>query len=673
MTWLLTHSRYIVALAAWGGMWAMGGIWIGRSAFNLRKNEQLIAGLGVGIVLENWLANFLGQILPLPMAFWVAAGLVLIIGLGFSLPLNRENWTKLVKLPVFPVQIFTLFAMILVFFLIGRGLALLDDYQNLPIASLIAAGDIPPHFALDPSISFGYHYFSLLFAGQLMRIGDVFVWTALDLARGLSFALGVYVIGLFVQRVTANRFAGVLGGAMTMFAGGTRWLLLLLPAGLLGRISSNISLIGSGAASAPTLGEALLKPWAASGMGPVAFPFAMVNGFNSTNILTFQAGMGGFVTLLPGLLLLVHNKWRGWHAWPVMAAFLAALGMVNEILLVAFGIGLVIVIIAWMVSRHQWKPPHSLWRWVAVLAIGGVFALFQGGVISALFLNKVASFIPGEDAVATAYHTFHFSLIWPPTILSSHLGSLSLINPYQLLAALIEIGPILLVLPLLAIWMIKAIRFQRWYEGALGASAFASLALVCVQLSGPAGSTALTRAQNLLFSLGGVFAVPALWLWGRHRPDKFKVWIGVLLAAIMLGGMVLFGIELIAAPHPVMTDFIAPLDARMSSKYWNVLENDAMVFDSSPYRSPVVFGRPNQSSITWYERTPEWKALLEAPDPRQLVAHGYGYIYMDKAYWGSLGADNRMLLKDDCVKPMDEITQDFPYDFRRLLDIRACR
>jgi hypothetical protein len=373
------------------------------------------------------------------------------------------------------------------------------------------------------------------------------------------------------------------------------------------------------------------------------------------------------------LLLLVHNKWRGWHAWTVMAVFVAALGLVNEILLVAFGIGLLIVIVAWMVARHQWRLPRSLWRWLVVLAGGGMLALFQGGVISALFLNKVTGFILGDAAAATAYHTFHFSLIWPPAILSSHLGSLALTNPYLLLAALIEIGPILLVLPLVAIWMIKTLRYQRWYEGALGASAFASLALVFVQLSGPAGSTALTRVQNLLFSLAGVFAVPALWLWGRQRSDKFKVWIGVLLGAIMLGGMVLFGIELTAIPHPVMADFITPLDARMSSKYWNVLEDDTMVFDSNPYRSPVVFARPNRSSTTWYERTPEWTALRDTPDPYQLAAHGYGYIYLDKDYWDSLDTDNRTLLQDDCVELIDEMTQDFPYDFRRLLDIRTCR
>jgi hypothetical protein len=673
VNWLWLNAVSILSLAAWGGMWALGGIWIARAAFNLRRNEQVIAGVGVGMVLDNWLANFLGQVLPLPMAFWAAAGLVLVIGLCFSLPLKQGNLKKLVELPVIPVQIISLSVMMFVFFIIGRGLALLDDYQNLPITSLIAAGDIPPHFALDPNISFGYHYFSLLFAGQIMRIGDVYVWTALDLARGLSFALGVYVIGLFVQRATTSRLAGALGGAMTMFAGGTRWLLLLLPQGLLSRISANVNMIGSGAASAHTLGEALLQSWAASGMGPVAFPFAVVNGFNPTNILTFQAGMGGFVTLLPGLLLLVHNKWRGWYAWPVIAAFLAALGLVNEILLVAFGVGLAIVIAAWVISHRQWKLPHSLRRWLVVLAAGSVIALFQGGVISALFFNKISSFIPGGDAASTAYHAFHFSLIWPPAIISSHLGSLTLTNPYQLLVAMIEIGPILLVLPLVAIWMIKALRFQRWYEGALGASAFASLALVCVHLSGTAGSTALTRAQNLLFSLAGVFAVPALWLLGRHRSDKFKIWIGILLVVIMLGGVVLFGIELVAAPYPVMTDFIAPLDARMSTRYWNALENDAMVFDSVPYRSPVVFGRPNQSSTTWYERTPEWKALLEAPNPYQLAAEGYRYIYVDKAYWNNLNAGNRRLLQYDCIKLKDEIGQEFPNDFRRLLDIRACR
>ena len=65
-----------VAFLVWVLLWAAGGIWITRSAFNLRKNEQVIAGVGLGLVTENWLANLVSQLTPVPLSFWLSALLV---------------------------------------------------------------------------------------------------------------------------------------------------------------------------------------------------------------------------------------------------------------------------------------------------------------------------------------------------------------------------------------------------------------------------------------------------------------------------------------------------------------------------------------------------------------------------------------------------------------------
>lgn len=65
-----------VSLAAWGGMCFLGGVWIVRGAFRLRDNEEVLVGLGVGISLEIWLANLLSRFVPVPLSFWLAAGLV---------------------------------------------------------------------------------------------------------------------------------------------------------------------------------------------------------------------------------------------------------------------------------------------------------------------------------------------------------------------------------------------------------------------------------------------------------------------------------------------------------------------------------------------------------------------------------------------------------------------
>jgi len=49
-------------------------------------------------------------------------------------------------------------------------------------------GDIPPHFSLNPSLRFGYHYFSFYWLA-MDALGAIYPWNALDLARSFTLAL----------------------------------------------------------------------------------------------------------------------------------------------------------------------------------------------------------------------------------------------------------------------------------------------------------------------------------------------------------------------------------------------------------------------------------------------------------------------------------------------------
>jgi len=150
---------------------------------------------------------------------------------------------------------------------IGRGLVIFDDYQNLPTISMMATGDIPPHFSLDPSLRFGYHYFLLLLSAQFVRLGDMYPFTALDLARALTFGLMIILLALWVRRVTRSRIAGWLAGMVMAFTGGMRWLLLLFPASLLDKIASQTQLMGSGLDTGKEFLKNLVSPWIIDGSG----------------------------------------------------------------------------------------------------------------------------------------------------------------------------------------------------------------------------------------------------------------------------------------------------------------------------------------------------------------------------------------------------------------------
>lgn len=657
-------------LFIWAGLWALGGIWLLRAAFNLRHDEQVLAGIGLGLVLQNWLANLLGRFLPVPLAFWLAAAFMFLGGLGAGFAIHRR-WRFLFEIPVRPLQFLALALLGYALFAVGRGLAILDDYQNLPMTSILATGDIPPHFALDPRLSFNYHYATLLFSAQVMRVGSIFVWTALDLVRGFGAALAFMLGGLFVRRFTRSSFFGFVAVLFALFGGGLRWGMLLLPEKLLEQLGQTITLIGSSAGLGPDFITALLSPFPIESGATWNFPFAYMGGMDTAAVWTFQSGAGGLGGIITGVLLLSYHHWRGWLGGLVTALLLSALALSNEVGFVALCFGLVLVAVIYII-RYRRMIPGSLAKWFAVVLLAGLITLVQGGVISGVFLDALNNlFFPG--AAGQSYFSGSFHLRWPPALLSTHLGYLELTNPYHLLVLFFESNALLLVgLPVAFALAFKAFRSGHWYLVFGFAWSVAAILLAFAQYAGPAGPTALTRAQGSLMDLGalGFTYLPFV---AARRKDWIKIIVACLVLLSMFGGMVLFGFELLSAPKPIYSTFMDVLDAQMMQKHWNRLETDALIFDPISYRAPTVFGRFTDSNITWYRSKPEWEKLTEAPDPYAIRKAGFDYIYLDQKYWDQIGAKGRALLQDACVRVMDEVRAKRTADFRWLLDIRACQ
>ena len=437
----------------WLLTWTFGGLLLASATFHLPRRLIFGVGLTLGAVTQVWFANLLGFFLPAPVAFWGGALITLALGLIFSWPLNLDKLRQL--LPASWGQILALLLLTYIFTAIGRGLLLFEDYQNLPTISLMARGDIPPTFALDPNVRFGYHYLMLLFAAQITRLGGIVPWNALDFTRGLFFALTLLLTYLWTERMTRSRLAAFAGALFAAFASGTRWLLLLLPPAWVASLSKDITLLGSAAQSVPDLARGLLLPWAIDGGPPIPFPFAFVNGITPPLILS-HGGSGMMVAALAILILLVYRFVRDWRGNLLLVILLAALANLSEHAYLAafFGLGLALLI-HWIRSRSL-KIPRDFLPWIWMGAASGLFAAFQGGVLTELVRGFLG---PQAGAAATdSYFTVGFSLNPRPTVISGHLGLLDLTNPSQLLVALLEIGPILLAIPITAIWGWKMLK-----------------------------------------------------------------------------------------------------------------------------------------------------------------------------------------------------------------------
>ncbi|HEY3473016.1 MAG TPA: hypothetical protein VGK56_00320, partial [Anaerolineales bacterium] len=327
-------------------LWGAGGWLMTLRWFELEPHERGLIGFGIGLVVANWFGNFTARILPMSAAFWASAVLTVALGLLAAWPLHRN---------LFPER-FTLrwsqwiwFAVgVVIFTLIGRGLGMLDDFQNLPLSSLMATGDIPPHFPGRPDTRFGYHYFLILLSVQFMRVASAPPWTALDLARGLTLTLAIALTGLLAWRLTRNQIVAWLSAAFYALAGGTRWLLLLLPGTLLNRLSSELTLIGSGRTTAESLFEALSRSWIVAGSGPIPFPFAFVNGVNAPALMTHN-GYGVLPHVILLLLLLLAGRQRTWIAGIPIVILLASLALANEVDFGILYLGVILVGVLWLV------------------------------------------------------------------------------------------------------------------------------------------------------------------------------------------------------------------------------------------------------------------------------------------------------------------------------------
>ncbi|MEL7646326.1 MAG: hypothetical protein AAGU04_08700, partial [Anaerolineaceae bacterium] len=511
----------------------------------------------------------------------------------------------------------------------------------------------------------------LLNAAQWTRLGGFLPWTALDFARALCFSLAVLYAFFLGQRLTRSIVGAWLSALFVSFAGGMRWLLLFLPGRLLSVISERVTMIGSGLATDSSLKLALSKPWAIEGGGPFPFPFAYGNGFHTPAVMEHD-GTGLMGLLIALLIILFFEQWKHKGGLLVVTALLAAQAMTDEIWFVFF-LGALTAVYAAQLIRPGKTPRREIWMVLLVLAlIPGVLALLQGGVLTGAAAGIFSRLSGGGAAAQNQYFSLGFRLRFPPAFISAHLGTLALTNWGQALAALAEVGPIFLLLPLFLIWGRKGYRAGRHVYPILALGAAASFLTIVVEYEGAAGISATKRLTLYSSVLLTLFAVPLLWYWLRKKKEALRFIVIGVCALSMVGGLVYFAVESAAAQVPQESYYLDRLDSAMYQKYWDQLEPGTMVFDLIPSRAATVFARPLQSNQSWYAELPEYQALASSMEPRAIRAAGYDYLYLGSGEWDDFSPAVQAALSAPCVSLVDEVKGENGA-FRQLLDIQACQ
>lgn len=645
-------------------LWA-GGWLLNLYAFRVRPRESLVAGLASGVVLFIVIANLLTNITSLLPALWTSALAIFGLGVYSARKYHREQGIILASLRAWP-ELLALGLLLLLFTLINRGLAIFDDYHNLPLLSTMAAGDVPPHFYLNPDFKLSYHYGLHLFATSLLRIGGTYPWSALDISKAIILATTVILGWNWFRRVTRSTTGGTTGTVMMLFGGGTRWLLLFLPAAMGSSLSASIVLLGSAAASGSSLLSVLVKPWKIEGAGPFPFPFAFANGIFST--LNLALGGSGALPILTMILLLVLMQ-RRWKPISTLlySLVLASIALSSEHYFAMIWVGL---FSALLVSKFLWRKRYPWLPWVIILSLSFMIAASAGGVLTEVARRSLAGLL-GQTAIS-GYGLTGFSLRWPPALQSAHLGSLFLLNSRHLLIALIEVGPALIFAPWVTWWGIKRSKKGDFtYAGlALGALSIFLASLVTIYLERERDISRLPAAALITWLILGF---PLLWFAWKKGRKITRMLIACWYAAVIFGGIVIFAIELIAIARPQFTFFVEEPDAMMTRDYWGRLESSAQVLDTAPYRAITVLGLGGGRAYQdFYSPLPERASLSGTPNPKEIADAGYNYLYLDKETWQYMTPEGKSNLAQPCVVLIAEYATE-SREYRRLLDISSCR
>lgn len=665
----------------------LGGWLLATHAFRLRSRERLIVGLGLGLALYAWLANIAGHWLGSYLAFTLPALALLAAGGAFGWRRKEGPWLDRRDLSVWPLLVAGL-ALFWVFALWSKGVTMFDEHKNLSLISIMGNGDIPPRFHAEAyPLNFIYHYGFHFIGASLMRLGGMLPWSAFDASKAFLWAEMVLLAYVLGRRVIGQAWGGLTAAAVIALASGTRFLLLLLPPGLLLQADKLITLQGTSALIGKPFSEALISPWPVDGGPAMPYMFGFLNGIMDPMVMAHQGpNIFAILILLLVWLLLPHMTTRASVA--VIAALFAIWALAWETSYGLFMLGLFGFAVLFYWKRQNLSLPDLKPALVAAL-ISVPIVILQGGTITetlrdAVFgiegpgllgsagtgiLGALPAFGPsGSNAAADI---IGFSLRWPPAILSAHLGPLSLLSPVELIVGLFELGPVVLFTPWITRWAWRRANAGDWVQAAFVVSAWLGLLIpIFVQYEADRDISRLSWQALLTLTVMLLFvAAERDFAWPRWMRNAAAG----ALAVMIFGGLVIAGTQFSSASTTKLGDGYNELDAELAAQLWGRMPADAYVF--GPMGSTTVLtGHLSGKLLDAPPPSSVWHTLDLNPSLDLLLASGYNFAYVDSRWWENLSPELQAAsgLDAGCVVTLAEVWDNSRVNFRRMLDLRAC-
>jgi hypothetical protein len=514
----------------WVVFWVLGGIWITQFAFNLKRGEQALVGISVGLLLQMGCGNLFNHFLVPLFADLLSAALIFTGGLFL---LFRRRQSPLKSFPLTLEWLF-LFLLTVLFYNLQHGLNINADPVLLAATSKIAAGELLQGPIFPPAS------LPLFIAAGFQHLAGMFPWNALNLTRSLLMAMGILLTGTWTLRLTRSKMAAWLACFFAAFAMGTSWLLLLIP--------NDMLLNGLQVFSAP-----LFTP-------PVSLP----NYFTATFFVPLSLNFSpDFLILLvcTACLLLTYNRWKQSALAASISIFMVATLLKDWNTILSFLWAWIVILVIWLWVKRTIKLPKILMLWMGIFFCADLLAfIFQG--------NRL-------------------ELPWS-------VFKASPINLSFMITVFLQLLPIFCILPLGIHWISRSLRANRWFEPALLISTLPGLVLVFFQFGNdPTHPDHLIfHNPNLLLVVFTLYAVALVWWWASRRGQTVKILAASWTGIAVLSGVMCFAITLTALTQSEFPPGMTSLDALVYTDFWNNPDiHSFKMFDSSANRGEIIFGR----------------------------------------------------------------------------------
>jgi len=648
-----------------------GGWLVTTHVFKLESRERLLAGLALGLVCYLWIVNGIGRILPPFWAYLGAVVLVLLLGVLSAYPFRRP-WLDLNDLKI-GGWIAAGAVLLWIFLRISKGTGLFDEYKNLALISTLANGQIPAMAYFGQPLLLRYHYGFHYLGASMMQLGRFAPWSAFDLSKSMVWSLSLLLAGLVGMRYLRHRFAPVLLAGAVALSGGTRYLMLLLPSGMVSSLEQHVTLRGIASGS---LGAALSSVLPMEASPRIGYPFAFLSGINPSYVMA-HGGQQTIEPLLLMLALLLMERSARRLSVVFFAVLFSFMALASETAMALLAAGLFLAFCGqYLRARKGGQGGQTLILPAIALAVSIPLILLQGGTISAMAQQLVIGMpVSGPPGTEIPSNFAGFAPRWPPAILSGQLGIMPITDAWALLAGVLEMGIVVLMLPWLTLYWWRTEKHSTHIQLLLVAAWLGLLIPLFLAWVSDANITHITD-----FAVDVVVVLLVLLLVGAEdrAPSSgrriFGVSAGMVAALMVLPGIVLLGVQLTAAQGTVLSEHYGDAEARLLQQAWGRLPRGSKVLGSvgpgsilSGQLTAGIYSLPRGEDRRVYE------ALLLAPSLDALVENEFDFIFVNSRWWNSLEAEAQAELQNPCVTVFARGEAFAGGNFAEILDLRGCR